>query len=57
MTRLEAIQEFQTLNPSVKAFKALGLPFEAFLRFAQLPKSVKETAVVALMGDIEAGRI
>ena len=35
MSKSEAIQRFKDGNPSTEAFTALGLPFDAFLRYAQ----------------------
>jgi len=38
MTREQAIESFRSHNPSTAAFKALGIPFEYFLRLCTVTK-------------------
>jgi hypothetical protein len=53
MTKLQAIEELRTGNPSCKAFEVLGLPFEAFLRFGQVSKETRERALAVLIESME----
>lgn len=41
-TRAQALDSFRTGNPSTKAFEALSLPFEYFVRLASCHRSQDE---------------
>ena len=61
LTRRAALAEFETGNPSTKAFEAFGLGFEAFLRWASAPEENRADAINALravtdVADLVSGR-
>ena len=45
----KALKAFLNLNPSTKDFQALGLPFEAFLRWTQVSETTQRKAATALL--------
>ena len=47
MTREQAETQFKAGNPGTAAFKAMGYPFEAFLRWAGLSDEAKKKLVEA----------
>ena len=61
LTRRAALAEFETGNPSTKAFEAFGLGFEAFLRWSSAPEKNRADAINALravadVADLVSGR-
>jgi len=53
MTKLQAIEELRTGNPTHRAFRVLNLPFEAFLRWSQVSKDTRERALAVLIESME----
>jgi len=49
MTKLQAIEELRTGNPTHRAFRTLNLPFEAFLRWSQVSKETRDKALAHLL--------
>ena len=56
MTKAEAVKQFKAGNPSTLAFKTLGYPFEAFLRWAQVSEETREKVVALVVRDFGGGQ-